>query len=808
MKLVAPIARATNIDLETTTAAMSKLADAGLSGSLAGTALRNLFSNMADPTSKLAKSLGFTVESSEDLIKAFKQLKKDGVGLAEAVQMVDVRARPAFFTLLNQIESVERLSLEYRILDGEANNIAETMRDSLSNDIEIANSAFDALRRNIVEQFTPAMRQGIQFTTDLAEALRFLVKDLADFTSRTKEAGVASMIFFGTANEGNKSLLSLLGDLIKSSNALNRMEESLDSTNLSLGRASEGFSTVRDNLEALEGVKALSDSIKKGILDEKAYQNIIQYQKVLGSEFDVIFDAINRGTIDYREATVLVQSQLEKNLKSVKSTYEQEEQNLALINKQIEAKEKLETDEVLADADNPINSELFALRKRRDLIFEFLNDTSKEYKLLKDIFKETISAGGDLDDKLDTKAKKVSDLVSLEIELRKQQELTRIEALKVDVKENQSTEFRFKTAKELHQAKLNLINLELEAELRKIDLTEDGEEQSAIKRLIAQEKYYQKLAQLREAARKDFIKAEEAVAKEADKRGESSLKNSIKGFEEENRAKADALKTQLEDIEKFNSRVAEMTQIAAQGLQKLSTEFFNNQQLKRENELMAIDNWEQERIKLAGDNAEAIKAIEEEAERKRKEVRIKQAKSDKLEALFQIALNTAVGITSALGDPFKIALVAALGAAQAAVVAARPLPQFYKGTDNSPEGLAVVGDRYGRELIKDGKTGEYRLTPNKATVQYLSEGSKVFTNKETERILASVDHNGIAVEKLNNGARVNEAPVVDYDKLGDRFERAVTKIPVSTTNFDERGVRTFVTKGRSRTERLNNRYKY
>jgi phosphate uptake regulator len=124
MKLVAPIARATNIDVETTTAALSKLADAGLSGSLAGTALRNLFSSMADPTDKLSQFLGYTVTNSQDLIKAFKDLRDRGVDLAQAVQMVDVRARPAFFTLLNQVDSVEALAREYRSLTGEGERIS------------------------------------------------------------------------------------------------------------------------------------------------------------------------------------------------------------------------------------------------------------------------------------------------------------------------------------------------------------------------------------------------------------------------------------------------------------------------------------------------------------------------------------------------------------------------------------------------------------------------------------------------------------------------------------------------------------
>jgi TP901 family phage tail tape measure protein len=814
MKLVAPIARATNIDIETTTAAMSKLADAGLSGSLAGTALRNLFSNMADPTSKLAKNLGFTVQNSEDLIKAFRQLKEDGVGLAEAVQMVDVRARPAFFTLLNQVDAVERLSLEYRILDGEANSIAETMRDSLANDIEIANSAFDALRRNIVEQFTPAMRGIVQTTTTLSEFLRFLVKDLADFKAgldavdeSSKKGAFKELLkdlfempkIFGTISE--------LFERMETSNSFKKMNEDIESVRLSIDRTKKSASGMWGQIHAFEELKALSSQIKEGILDESNWEKIVGFQKMLGDEFNLIFNRLEDGTFSFKEATTAVQGQLEKNLRTIKSSIEQEEVSLELDRKKLKILEEQNSIKNLEAGTAEFN-ERRALDQSIKLRDDFLKGLKNEQKVLASLFKEIEGSGNNVNEILDTKTKKMSDLVTLEIELRKQQELSRLESSKFEEKQSKKATTQAFFIKEQADIRKNLIKLELDAELRKIDLVEDGTEQSLIKRRIAYEKYYRALSELRNQATLDFMKAEEAVNKEADKRGEKSLKDSIKRFKDENEAKAEALRKKLALEEDFMENLAKIIQATQQQIARLSTEIFNNQQVKRENELRAIDSWEKRRIELAGDNAEAIKAIEEEAQRKRNEIKVKQAKADKTEALFQIALNTAVGITRAFGNPLLIALVSALGVAQAAVVASRPLPQFYKGTDDSPEGLAVVGDRYGRELIQDGKTGEYRLTPNKATVQYLSEGSKVFTNKETERILSSVDHNGIAVDKLNNGARVKDVPVVDYDKLGDRFEKAVTKIPVSTTNFDERGVRTFVTKGRSRTERLNNRYKY
>jgi len=61
----------------------------------------------------------------------------------------------------------------------------------------------------------------------------------------------------------------------------------------------------------------------------------------------------------------------------------------------------------------------------------------------------------------------------------------------------------------------------------------------------------------------------------------------------------------------------------------------------------------------------------------------KQAKQDKALALFEIGINTAKGIISALGatppNPVLAAFIAAAGAIQLAAVAAKPIPKFERG---------------------------------------------------------------------------------------------------------------------------------
>lgn len=175
MKMVGPIAKAANIDLETTTAILSRLADAGISGSLAGTSLRNILSRMADPTSKISKLLGGAVTNSEELVRAFERMKESGIGFQETIQLMDVRARPAFSLFLDQVSSVRALANEYRNVDGEGRKLADMMRDTLSNDLEILNSAFDSLRRTGMEEYESKIRSITQWTTKFTEGLRLLI---------------------------------------------------------------------------------------------------------------------------------------------------------------------------------------------------------------------------------------------------------------------------------------------------------------------------------------------------------------------------------------------------------------------------------------------------------------------------------------------------------------------------------------------------------------------------------------------------------------------------------------------------------
>mgnify|MGYP003149792518 CR=1 FL=1 len=110
-----------------------------------------------------------------------------------------------------------------------------------------------------------------------------------------------------------------------------------------------------------------------------------------------------------------------------------------------------------------------------------------------------------------------------------------------------------------------------------------------------------------------------------------------------------------------------------------------------ENKLIGIDNEEKRALKALeaqglGEEelAKRQKEIQEKAEKERAKILTKQFKADKAAALIQIAIDTALGImktlgqTGFLGTPLA-AIIGTMGAAQAAVVASQPVPEFHEG---------------------------------------------------------------------------------------------------------------------------------
>lgn len=161
MKIVAPISEASGVSLESVTAALSKLADAGLAGTRAATGLKNLLKHLANDNSDLSKTIGMTVSSSEDFAEAMSRIQMRSVDLSEATGLVDERSKAAFLTLARNTEQMKEMNRIYRAAEGNATTLARKMEDTLIHKWQVFTSWLNRSMTALGQMFGPTVVSGI-----------------------------------------------------------------------------------------------------------------------------------------------------------------------------------------------------------------------------------------------------------------------------------------------------------------------------------------------------------------------------------------------------------------------------------------------------------------------------------------------------------------------------------------------------------------------------------------------------------------------------------------------------------------------
>jgi TP901 family phage tail tape measure protein len=208
MKFVAPVARATGFTLEETSSLLMNLADNGLTGSIAGNALKNVFLKLGDANSKLAKKLGGPVQGLPQLVEAMKKLKEEGFSATEAVDLLDKRSAPAFLALIKNIEGLESGVDILNMTEGAVNRMAAIRLDTLQGDFTILKSAaeglsialgdqFDISLRNIVYSLTKFIQKVTESETALKviqRTVQFLGAAIVGLTARFAAMGLSAVV--------------------------------------------------------------------------------------------------------------------------------------------------------------------------------------------------------------------------------------------------------------------------------------------------------------------------------------------------------------------------------------------------------------------------------------------------------------------------------------------------------------------------------------------------------------------------------------------------------------------------------------
>ena len=267
MSYVAPVAKMAGFSIKGTTAILGTLANAGISGSMAGTALRRVFLELSNENSKLSERLGGSVSSIDELIPALENLRQEGISTAEMKDLVGQRAISAFSILMDGTETLSDLADEFENAGGAAERMAGIQLDTLEGKLTILNSAWEGFGVALYDHFEePIARAVVGLTNFLNSWTEVLELPLSDVMKKEQA-----------------EINALTGALIHNWDQLQVREQLLD--------------TIKTKYpELLQGIK--DEALNVGILKEKMVELNAQYRQeiLIQAQKELVNKAIKENT--------------------------------------------------------------------------------------------------------------------------------------------------------------------------------------------------------------------------------------------------------------------------------------------------------------------------------------------------------------------------------------------------------------------------------------------------------------------------------------------------------------------------------
>lgn len=171
----APLVGALGYSMEDTAVQIGLMANAGIKGTKAGTALRSMLSRLSAPPKECAEAmedLGISLTDSDGKMKSLDAVMADlrsaFANMGEAEQTATAKAiagQEAMSGLLAIVNAApadyEKLTKAVRESEGAASSMADTMNDTVEGQLTLLKSQIEGIEIQIYEKLKPALRDGI-----------------------------------------------------------------------------------------------------------------------------------------------------------------------------------------------------------------------------------------------------------------------------------------------------------------------------------------------------------------------------------------------------------------------------------------------------------------------------------------------------------------------------------------------------------------------------------------------------------------------------------------------------------------------
>lgn len=207
LSMVGGIAYSVGGSLQEVTAAVGLLADRGLDGSTAGTALRRVFIGLAQEQKKL-KELGVEVKDPntgklkplktilEELRAAMSNM--DEVSRLDKLSKIfDVFGANAVLMLMNSTDALGSLTGELNNAAGSSAEVAKKMDDTLGGSLRMMLSAIEAVALSVGYALTPSLRSAMDTFRNMAAGIAAAISRNKEFVAAAFKATLATIAIGG-----------------------------------------------------------------------------------------------------------------------------------------------------------------------------------------------------------------------------------------------------------------------------------------------------------------------------------------------------------------------------------------------------------------------------------------------------------------------------------------------------------------------------------------------------------------------------------------------------------------------------------
>lgn len=738
MPIVGPVAKAFNFQIEDTLALLGKLADSGFDASMAATALRNIFLNLADSNGQLAKSLGGSVKTLPELVNGLKKLKEQGVDLNTTLELTDKRSVAQFNTLLTNIDALIPLREQITGVEEELGNMANTMGDNVQGAILGLSSAWEAFMLSFMESTGPA-KGVINF---FARGIRNIANDLKSLEDKEKDAiqtAIKNQEELYKQSNGSKILIEDIENVSKS-----YIDENTDATQAFIKSSNDRIASLEKEKEKI--IKFRDENMKmyksrtEAVINADFWDSALNPNKFkqFNKERDYYFDGWVKGEVElskiYTKIKVITDATRQKSTEitggKTKELSDKEKKALEKAAKErLRIREELQQPE-LDLMDEGLDKELAKISLNYNKRIAAIKGNSKEEQATREnlakamqqaLENKQLSYGLDKEKKrietqLDIAKKGSEEEYKLRLKLLDNEREQAINAAvkngddvflvdekyknkRLDLEEKYASE-KNKKIQESYSFQSVIINAEMSKELDEVAAQYSqgliNKEDYERKRLEITEKYAIKQAQLAIDLAKEQLNtpglSEEDRLKLKEKIAQAEIALAEKVRDADINAADDASEAYKKKMDKVASAIQAISELLS-GFADLGTAIFERKMEEIEAEQDANDEAyekEVERIEKLEENgaisteeAEARKRAaedktkqkEEEIAKKKAVLQEKQAKFDKANNVIQTIMSTSLAIMRAWTNPFTAPAIIPLIIAQGAIQLATILAQ-------------------------------------------------------------------------------------------------------------------------------------